>query len=128
MGFKKTSTHVAVPTHLKWIVANPGKVGNEFEIVTILMNEEWKTITFFSHDFKFNLKCSTDQEYTVTNDDLYKAFKRGSVKAILKDETNLEERKYTCSIDIEPLSPEKGGRKYKFGTYRISIEPSSQEE
>lgn len=124
MAFKTKVTHTSVPTHLKWIVANPGSVGKIFEIVTILRNAEWRTITFFTSSFKFNMKLQDDKEYHETYVELYKAFKRGYVIANIKDETNLETREYSCSVEIDAAPESKGGRKYELSTNRVTIAPS----
>lgn len=128
MPFKRKETVTSVPTHLRWIVKNPENVGKEFEIVTILLNQEWKTITFFTSDFKFNLKAESIEEFLETKDDLYKSLKRGYCKASLKDETNLEEKQYTCSINIDSIPESKGGRGYELGKNRISIKASEAKE
>lgn len=123
MGFSRTSTHVSVPTHLKWIVQNPEKVGETFDIVTIFRNSEWKTVTFFSDEFKFNLKLDSAEEYEETYNELQKSFRRGFVKATLTDKTDLENKIYTCSINIESVPESKGGRKYEINKNRWSIDP-----
>lgn len=123
MAFSKKSTHVSVPTHLKWIVVNPGKVGKTFDILTIFRNPEWKTFTFFAGEFKFNLKVESQEEYEETYQELQKSFRRGFVKATLTDESNLEEKSYTCAIHIESIPESKGGRPYEIDKNRWKIAP-----
>lgn len=124
MAFTRKETVQSVPTHLKWIVLNPEKVGETFEIVTILRNKEWRTFTFFCKEFKFNLKEETEEAYEETYNELQKSFRRGFVLATLTDETNLGDKKYSCRINIESIPESKGGRRYTVDKNRYSIEPS----
>lgn len=126
MSFKRKVKNVSVPTHTQWIKSNPGLVGTTHEIVLVLRNSEWRTFTFFTKKFKFNLKLENDQEYSETYDEFQKAFRRGFVRANLKDDSVLEERVYECCIDIESVPESKGGRPYQIDKSRYTIAESNQ--
>lgn len=128
MAFKKTETTTPVPTHLKWIVSHPEQEGSIHEINLILINPEWKTLTFFSEAFKYNMKLSSDEEFLATRDELYKSMKRGFVKANLKDKSVIASKTYEVEIYIDATQPDKGGRKYELGKNRVSIQPSPPKE
>lgn len=121
MAFKRTDTVKSVPTHLKWIVSNPEKVGEKFPIVLVIRNADWKTFTFFSKEFKFNIKVDSSEEFEEVYDELQKSFRRGYVLAYLEDKTNLEEKSYTCEVFIEACPKEKGGRGYEVDKNRYKI-------
>lgn len=122
MAFKSKESTVAVPTHLKWIVANPELKGSTHDIVTILRNAEWKTVTYFTETFKLNVKMRTDDDYCKYVDEMIKVFKRGYVKATITDSSDLEKKRYEADVFIDAMSQEKGGRHYEFGKNRITID------
>jgi Lhr-like helicase len=126
MSFKRKVKNVSVPTHNQWIKSNPGLVGTTHEIILVLRNKEWRTFTFFTNSFKFNLKLDSDEEFEETYNEFQKAFRRGYVRANLKDDSVLEERTYECCIDIESIPEDKGGRRYEIDKSRYTIQPSKE--
>ena len=130
MSFKRKETVKSVPTHLRWIVLNPDQVGKEFPIVTVMTNKEWRTITLFGQVFKFNIKYDSPEEFEENYKELIKSFKRGYVIANIKDESDLENKEYTCSIHIEAKPESQGGRKYEVnnGIYKIAAPPLKESE
>lgn len=127
MSFSMKSAIQPVPTHVKFLSKNPDKVGIVAEITLILLNPEWRTITFFSKEFKLNVKSPSDEAYCTNRENLYKSLKRGTCIANLIDGSNIDLPKFECDVFIEAAPPSKKGRKYKFESNRITIEPSKDE-
>lgn len=121
MAFKRQESAISVPTHLKWIVQNPDKQGIEVDVTLILINDEWRSFTFFTEEFKLNVKEDTDEEFLATRDELYKSLKRGYCIAKLTDKSNIDAKEYTCDITLDSISEAKGGRKYELGKKSIRI-------
>ena len=126
MGFSYKDTTTPLPTHMKFISNNPIEIGNLWEISLILLNPEWKAITFFTDSFKYNIKCQTDEAFCDTRDEIYKSLKRGYCVANISDTSSVEPKKFEVEIELESCPESKGGRKYSLAKNRISIEPSSK--
>lgn len=125
MSFKAKSSNQPTPTHVRWAANNKDKFGESFEIVLVLVNPEWRTLTFFAKEFKVNFKLDSDESFLAKRDELYKSFKRGYVFASLKDSSTIEPLNYEVDIDLEAKPESQGGRKYNLGKNRIDIEPSN---
>jgi len=123
MSFKFKDTAAPIPTHMKFITQNPESIGKTFDINLILLNSDWKAITFFTEEFKFNLKSSTAEEFVEYKDSLYKSLRRGFCKAEIIDTSKIDPKTFQVEVVIDSMSEDKGGRKYELGKNRISIAP-----
>lgn len=121
MAFNRKDSIIPIPTHMKFVMNNPDEIGKEFNINLILLNSEWKAITFFTSTFKYNLKCSSAEEFLEYRDELYKNLKRGFCKATIKDLSTLEPKTFQVDLTIDSIPESKGGRKYELGKNRVSI-------
>ena len=123
MPFTMKSSSTPVPTHLRWVAKGPEGLGETHDITMILLNPEWRTITFFTDVFKLNNKYGDDKEYLEAREQLYLNLKRGTCLAVVEDKSTSEPLSAIAEVTIEPTPVKKGGRKYKFSTNRIDIDP-----
>lgn len=60
---KFTHEEKKTPTLRQWVDETPRTVGTRFKLIRIFANDEWRTITFVTDEFKFNIKYSDKKEY-----------------------------------------------------------------
>ena len=125
MGFSHKDTTTPIPTHMKFIQQNPVEIGGIWNINLILLNADWKAITFFTDSFKYNIKAKTDEEFCNLRDSLYKSLKRGYCVAKITDTSSLEPKKFEVDVQIDSAPESKGGRRYELGKNRITILPET---
>lgn|SRR5574338_772566 len=87
-----------VPTFRQWVSKADLSVRNQFDIVRIFCNSEWRTITFITEEFKLNYKYPARKDY----DSVYKQVKKvlgNYCRAFVEVQTQT-----TCSIQLLPAS------------------------
>lgn len=60
------------PTLRKWVDATKPANGGRYPIVRVLINSEWRTVTFCTDEFRINLKFETNKEFEGTERGLRK--------------------------------------------------------
>jgi len=63
------------PTFRKWASKPTCPAGSKLDIVRIFSNDEWRTITFVTEEFRLNIKYPTTQEFDKTSRELTKLLK-----------------------------------------------------
>lgn len=63
---KLTSEIRPTPTFKQYVASGECTIPSVHPVRQVLVNIDWKTITFFSEEFKLNFKYSTKEEYVKT--------------------------------------------------------------
>lgn len=63
------------PTFRKWASKPTVPSGTKLDIVRVFSNDEWRTITFVTEEFRLNIKYSTQEEFNKHHRELTKLFK-----------------------------------------------------
>ena len=121
MAFESRVSTRSLPTHLKFIINNPESVGIIDPVKRVMYNEDWRTITFFGTKFKFNIKYETGEELGQAWYAVCEEFKGKYVIAELIDESNLEDKEYTCTVRLSKASKSEGGKTFTANKGIISI-------
>lgn len=60
---KLTQESKQTPTYRQYVLSSEFVVGSKHEVDLVLLNPEWKSITFFGEAFKLSFKYKTNDEF-----------------------------------------------------------------
>jgi len=60
---KFTHEEKKTPTLRQWVDEAPRTSGDRFAIVRVFCNDEWRTVTVVTDEFKFNIKYSDKKDF-----------------------------------------------------------------